>query len=153
MKFSAELKGNKELQATIRKMSKDIQMESKRETYASGLNIQKRAKDKLNDMRAWDTGNLANSLLVDRVDNNNTADIYSEAPYGVHVETGTRPHFPPLDALKDWAKRHGFKSAWPIAKKISEEGTDPQPFLIPSWREEVKFYFIRLRKIIEKGGR
>ncbi len=152
MRFSVELKGNKELQAAIRKMSKDIQDESKRETRASGLDLQKEAKDNLNDMRAWDTGNLANSILVDMIDNNETADIFPEAPYGLYVEVGTRPHFPPLDALEDWAKRHGFDSAWPIAKKISKEGTDAQPFLIPAWEKIAKLYFKRLEKIIERGG-
>jgi len=50
--------------------------------------------------------------------------------YAVPVELGTRPHFPPLAPLEDWAvaklgvERTQAKSvAWAIAKKIAKTGT------------------------------
>jgi len=64
-------------------------------------------------------------------------EVYSDTDYGVYVEFGTRPHFPPLEPIKDWARRvigdEGV--AFPIARKISREGTEAQPFLRPALDE------------------
>lgn len=55
------------------------------------------------------------------------------AEYAEHVEFGTRPHFPPVDALKRWARRvlGDEGAAWPVAKKIAEKGTPAQPYVRP----------------------
>lgn len=55
--------------------------------------------------------------------------------YGAAVEYGTRPHFPPPDALEGWARRHGFPSAggaFLLARSISRRGTRPQPYMRPA---------------------
>lgn len=51
-------------------------------------------------------------------------------PYAVYVELGTKPHFPPVEALEDWVRAklavpekevHGVALA--IARKIAARGT------------------------------
>jgi len=82
------------------------------------------------------TGNLAHSvfahqemigeLLTEIITNGPPADVYS-AP----VELGSRPHFPPIDALIPWViKKFGATDeqtargiAFAIARKISRRGT------------------------------
>jgi len=150
MKIKIELKGDGELRATIAKMSKEIADEVKRETYASGLEVQKRAKERLREFSAWDTGNLANSILVDMVDDGKNAEIGPVAPYGPYVEYGTRPHFPPPDALEGWAKRHGFDSTWPICLAIQRRGIRPRPYLFPAYEDVIKDFLERIKKILEK---
>lgn len=71
-----------------------------------------------------DTGALRNSFTAkvtahgDRV----TGVIGSNLKYAMAVEKGTRPHFPPTQALEGWARRHGMV-AFVVARAISRRGT------------------------------
>lgn len=57
--------------------------------------------------------------------------VGSSAPYTEYVELGTRPHFPPIEALIDWVKvkfsisddREARGVAFLVARKISRVGT------------------------------
>ena len=57
--------------------------------------------------------------------------------YAVYVHEGTGPavgrptFFPPLEAIKEWAKRHGIpeEAAYPIARAIGERGLSPLKYL------------------------
>jgi len=58
-------------------------------------------------------------------------------PYGVAVRMGTRPHFPPIDALVPWVRailhvpEERVRSvAFLVARKISRVGTEPNPYHI-----------------------
>jgi hypothetical protein len=150
MKTTITVSGLKELQRDLKKMSEEKAREVKKEVYASALDVQMAAKENLEEMGTWDTGNLANTILVDRVDNDQSAEIGSTAPYGPYVEHGTKPHFPPPDALEDWAKRHGFKSAWPICKAIAKRGLPENPFLFPAYLDVVKGFLERLKAIFKR---
>lgn len=51
-------------------------------------------------------------------------------PYAVPVELGTKPHFPPVQALEDWVRqklglsgKEARSAAFLIARKISKKGT------------------------------
>ncbi len=48
--------------------------------------------------------------------------------YGVFLDSGTQPHMPPVDAIKEWADNKGL-NAWGVAMNIKKYGTKPQPFL------------------------
>lgn len=150
MKVTMTEVGLKELQRDLKKMSKETAIKVKKEAYASGLDVQGQAKDNLKALKAWDLGNLANTILVDRSSDGEMVEIGPTAPYGPCVEFGTKPHFPPPDALEGWAKRHGFDSAWPICKAIAEHGTPAQPFLLPAYLSIVDKFFSRLKEILRK---
>lgn len=57
--------------------------------------------------------------------------IIYRAPHAVPCEFGSKPHMPPVEPLKKWAKRKlGDESAgWAVAMKIKKEGTLPMNFL------------------------
>lgn len=150
MKIKIDVEGLKELQKEIEKMTKRQAHESKKEVYASGIDIQRIAKEKLRGYGAWDTGNLANSIMVDLVQSGSVAEIGPEALYGIYVEMGARAHFPPPDALEDWARRHGFDSAWPICKVIAERGLTARPYLLPAHKEIEGKFVDRIKRILEK---
>ena len=64
-------------------------------------------------------------------------------PYGVAVRTGTKPHFPPIDALVPWVikKLHVPRDrarsvAFLVARKISKVGTKPNPYHLRVWSRE-----------------
>lgn len=147
--ITVELKGADELRKFIPKMVEKDKEALRRETYASGLDVREDAQERLRSMGAWDLGNLANSIMVDPEDDGMTAKIEVEAPYGPYVEFGTRPHFPPMAALEGWAKRHGFKSAWPICKVIADRGLKERPYLIPAYLKIRDIYFNRVAKIFK----
>ena len=58
-------------------------------------------------------------------------ELMSDSPYTTYVEEGTRPHMPPVDALRPWAQKvlGDADLAWPVALKIAREGTKGQFFL------------------------
>jgi len=150
MRIHVRVKGAEDLDRALAKMSTEDAKKIKREVYASGLDVQRKAKENLKDLKAWDTGNAANMILADRSIDGMTCKIEATAPYSIYVEEGTRPHFPPLDALEGWAKRHGFDSAWPICKVISERGLPARPFLFPAWVDLKDVFFKKVRGILAR---
>lgn len=66
--------------------------------------------------------------------------------YWKYIENGTKPHFPPIDAIKKWISvkpvlprplKNGKlpttnQLAYLIGRKIAKKGTLPQPFLKPA---------------------
>ena len=50
------------------------------------------------------------------------------APYPLFVHEGTRPHFPPVDAITPWAERHGIPP-FALALAIARHGTRANPWL------------------------
>jgi len=61
-----------------------------------------------------------------RVDVNATGT--KNAPYPLFVHEGTRPHFPPIEAIRPWAERHGIPP-FALALAIARRGTRPNPWL------------------------
>lgn len=148
MNIIIEVKGDKEIIRALQKMSVEKARRVKGEIYATGLDVQRKAKQRLKGHKSWDTGNLANSIMVDRVEGGRYTEVGPEAPYGPYVEFGTRPHFPPPDALEDWARRHGFDSAWPICKVIAKRGLKARPYLMPAFDALKDKFLRRLKEIL-----
>jgi len=150
MKVTVDVIGEKELQKAMQHLSADKKRKVQGEVYASGIDVQREAKEKLRDQRTWDLGNLANSILVDRTSDGMTSEIGPTAPYGPYVEYGTKPHFPPPDALEGWARRHGFESPWPICKAIAKRGLPAKPYLFPAWLMIKDKFWKKIKELIER---
>ena len=150
MKMSVKVKGDKEIQRALQRLSTEKKRVVKGEVYASGIDVQREAKEKLRDTKTWDLGNLANSIIVDLVEAGMVAEVGPTAPYGVYVEHGTKPHFPPPDALEGWARRHGFKSAWPICKVIAKRGLPAKPYLFPAWLMIKDKFWKKIKELLER---
>jgi hypothetical protein len=66
--------------------------------------------------------------------------------YGLFVERGTRPHWPPVAAVSGWARRHGI-SPFLVARSIARKGTRAQPFMGPALernRDRINAIFARV---------
>lgn len=50
------------------------------------------------------------------------------APYPIFVHEGTKPHFPPIEAIRGWAERHGIPPG-ALAQSIAKKGTKANPWL------------------------
>ena len=57
--------------------------------------------------------------------------VGSRLQYAHYVQTGTRPHTPPFEPIKIWARRKlgDEDAAGPVWNKIREEGTDANPYI------------------------
>lgn len=57
----------------------------------------------------------------------------SSAPHTLPVEYGSRPHWPPIDPLKRWARvvLGDESAAYAVQQAIAQNGTPPQPFIRP----------------------
>lgn len=104
-------------------------------------------KNKLDSNKTTASGDLKNSIrgLVQQNGKYITISIQLD-DYWKYVEYGTRPHFPPINAIKKWIsvkpvlprplKTGKLPTAnqlsYLIARKISKVGTKPQPFLKPT---------------------
>jgi hypothetical protein len=65
------------------------------------------------------------------------------ARHSAFVHLGTRPHWPPVDALVGWARRHGFAKPFLVARAIALHGTRAVPFLADAVRSRYPAATIR----------
>lgn len=56
-------------------------------------------------------------------------ELQFQAAHALFVHEGTRPHWPPVGALTDWARRHGIPNPFLVARAIALRGTRAVPFL------------------------
>jgi hypothetical protein len=54
--------------------------------------------------------------------------VVATAEHSIYVHEGTRPHWPPIDAVRGWAQRHNMEP-YLVALSISRSGTKAVPFL------------------------
>lgn len=104
-------------------------------------------KNRLAENKTNATGDLSNSIkgLVKYDGKYLTVSIRLNE-YWRYIENGTKPHFPPIDAIKKWISvkpvlprplKNGKlpttnQLAYLIGRKIAKKGTLPQPFLKPT---------------------
>lgn len=106
----------------------------------AGREVEREAKERA----VVDTGRLRSSITT-RVETWR-AIVGTNVRYAPFVEFGTRPHFPPPAALQPWARRHGLRLAWALARAIARRGTKPHPFMRPAF-EALRG---RLRDLLER---
>jgi hypothetical protein len=63
-----------------------------------------------------------------------TVDVKPTVPYGDAIETGSRPHMPPVDALTAWAALKGL-NPWAVAYSIKKFGTTANPYIAKTFDE------------------
>lgn len=97
-------------------------------------------KDLASSRAPVDTGNLAGSIaagLTPKTPGHSKYTVTDGTNYGIYVEEGTKPHMPPVDSLRDWARRvlGDEEAAWAVAKSIEASGTQPQKFWATSYAD------------------
>lgn len=83
------------------------------------------------------------------------ASLIPMAEYAECVHEGTRPHFPPIEPIENWARRKLGKTGlgYVIARKIAQKGTKPNPFLrkaAENKKREVVAIFVEAVKRVVK---
>jgi hypothetical protein len=86
-----------------------------------------------------DTSLLQSRIVVE----GNFAELYvrigTNLQYAGWVESGTRPHWPPLRPIAEWAIRKGIprEVIGKIWYSIAWHGTKPHPYLIPAFENNI----------------
>lgn len=119
--ISVEINGLKETNAQMERIARDLGGE--------------RFLDAMRDATIWvqtdakryvpvDTGRLRASITPEvRAEGQTVWGVVgSNVHYAPYLETGTRPHWPPMAALETWAARHGT-TALAVARSIAKHGT------------------------------
>lgn len=83
--------------------------------------------DQLIEEAPRDTGYLGGSFFYNQVDDL-TGVIGSPVKYARYVWKGTQPHYPPFDAIEEWARRKGIP-AFPVWRAIGARGTQPNDYV------------------------
>jgi hypothetical protein len=114
-----------------RKLAADYLIDVPFEAFADSLAIVigKAAKAKT----PVDRGDLQRGIKV--LKEKGGVAVVASAPHSIYVHEGTRPHWPPIDALRGWAARHGI-SPYLVALSISRKGTKAVPFLKDAAEEQ-----------------
>lgn len=137
--FTVRVEGAHEAVFALRAMDTGVRRNVARAVQVSTLNIHRRARQKLRDEGAVDTGRALASIAWIRVGLDGVVSV--DATYGKYIEFGTGPHFPPLDALREWCRRHGMAGLeFVVARHIARVGTPARPFLHPAYQEELPVF-------------
>ena len=152
-KFTFTLEGLKEFQKVCDLIVKLKRREVSNLVFRRAQDIRTGAIDKLRSMHAWNSGHLAGSIVVEMTEDKLAAEIgpsQEKGAYGPYVEFGTQPHWSPIEALEDWARKHGIP-AFVVARKIAERGIFARPFMAPAFDAIVGYFDDDLRKIYEES--
>lgn len=84
-----------------------------------------------------DIGRLRSSIThqVDKAQMPLWGKVGVNVSYAPYMEYGTKPHFPPPEALEDWAQRHGFPpgGGFLVARAIARHGLRPRDYFGKSY--------------------
>ena len=130
--ISVKVFGAKEAKDKLRGYGVVIKGASAKTIRNVGLRVMNQAKINA----PVDMGELKSSIGIDFSPEIPQAIVGTNLSYAPAIEYGSRPHFPPVEPLEEWAKRHGMEGAgYAIARKIAERGTSPKPFMRPAAME------------------
>jgi hypothetical protein len=116
-----------EFARVVRRMPEQLRTATISGNREAALVLQRAVVEQITFQRLVDRGLLRNSVQVTPTATGATVAV--TAPHAAPLEYGTRPHFPPVAPLEEWARRHGMPGAgFAIARKISIEGTPPERY-------------------------
>ena len=156
MSVKVKITGQKELAAAMKKAGNDARRLAAAAIFQEAERVMAKSKE---ESPVGTDGVLRASGFV-RPPEDNGRKITVELGYGgaaqsyaAAVHEGTRPHFPPVDALKPWARKFlGDEDlAFVVARKISRVGTKPTKFLERPLREAASGMGERIAAKIRAG--
>lgn len=107
---------------------------TRRQLTAASLLIEGTARQKA----PRDTGRLSGSITyrISGTGGDLTSRIGPSVNYGLEVEVGRKPGtMPPVAALAGWARRHGGRNPYLVARGIKLHGTKAQPYMQPAYAQ------------------
>lgn len=140
MSFNIQVNGIKELQRDFSNGSKIVDINLQKAMDYSTTRVKQNVREEIVNRGITNQGGLQKSV-----------NVYESTPkrgvvgvgekYGLYVEQGSRPHFPPVAAIERWAQtKLGVRGAgFLIARKIARVGTKAHPFVAPAFSRSKVF--------------
>lgn len=122
MPLSIQIEGAEKVAAAFKKAPRVVATEARKAIMKALLILQASARM----FTPRDTSRLASAIRVD-MHSSLSGELVADTNYAVFVHEGTRPHWPPYDAIEPWARRHGIPP-FPVMLAIARKGTPPRPF-------------------------
>jgi len=122
----------------VEALGPELEAAALRGIYSAALRLEGMVVDSIAATTPYppqDTGELSRSVTTTK--KKNGATVQANAPHAPFMEYGTRPHFPPLQPLAEWAYRKGLADseeeamgvALAVARKIAKKGIAPRFFM------------------------
>src|SRR5262245_3364065 len=113
------------------------------------------ARRNIKNIDAYATGAMYAGIQVTSSPGGLVFTVGCTEKYAPFVEMGTRPHFPPLDAIREWCRVRGIpeSAAFPIARQIARRGLPERPFLFPAFYQGMRQHANRVRAAVQGGLR
>ena len=162
----------KKFEKQFGKATKTVQDKLRQIVAKSAMNIQAQAKANITENKGRVSSALFNSIRVVYSQDMLTARILAGKDYAVNYEFGTKSNmsipaelitqyadiktkeqsFDELyQGIKLWCRRKGIdtKAAYPIARKIANEGQQPHPFLYPAFKDEKEKFLDNIKSALK----
>ena len=128
----------------LKDTSEDIRSDIQSVIKKAGFNIERNAKQNVENNRSIKTGHLRRGITTD-VGNMEVTVHTSNIKYARGVEEGTRPH-----TIKAKNKKVLYwKGAKHPVKSVQHPGSKAKPFLIPAFEKEKEVIIKDLEKVIK----
>lgn len=153
--FKADLRGIDGMQRNIRAVREGFPVWMAAANRDTADLIRENAQRNIRTLDAYATGDMYKGVQVTFSRAGLVFAVGSEAEYAPYVEFGTRPHFPPLDAIREWCVVRGIpvSAAYPIARAIARRGLPERPFLYPAMLSAMRSHAERVRAKVAAGLR
>ena len=151
--FRIDVRGIEELKRNIQAVRAGFPAWLAAANRETAEEIQHIAQRNIKSIDAYATGLMSSSVEVASSPAGLVWTVGTKVKYGPYVEFGTRPHWPPLDAIRKWCQVRGIpeSAAFLIARKISRVGTPERPWLYPAFLEGMKNHANRVRNAVQGG--
>lgn len=146
------VEGLDELRAIFRRAEQTVEREGKSWLRDMGNYGVKQAQINILNVGAVDTNELIQGMHYEykrgasfqsvTIRPNDEADKYA-----IYVEEGTRPHWPPRDALQGWADRHNIP-VFLVQRAIARKGTEPRKMFERTFEDVDKETNNELRRLV-----
>lgn len=111
-----------------------------------------KARENIGANNSYATGKLGDTMdsIIEITDNNISVKI-SLQDYWEYLDKGTKPHYPPIQAIKEWVEVKNIDiSPYAIQKSIGEKGTQPHPFFNDAKDETYRAFEQRIYYAIQE---
>lgn len=146
MSVSVEVQGLREVQNNMERIVRDLHGPPMLQAFRDAtLKVQRDARI----ATPVDTGRLRASITPEvRAEGQDVIGVVgSNVVYAPYVEMGTRPHWPPRNALEVWASRHGI-DVFLVARAISIRGTPAHRMLQNSFEKNRDYVVKRVAQAV-----
>ena len=141
-----------------------IEREIEAEVRSIGYEIQDDARRNLRENKTNASFILRDSITLDmrRRGMDIVVNVGPHASYGAYVEFGTKPHWPPRTAIRDWINekfrgrirgKEADRFAFLVSRKIAAFGTKGKPYMVPAYKKHEPTVTSRVMRAIDRGLR